>query len=56
MEKSEREHHKRVATIEAARDALEKKSQIEDARWAKDKDGLERGFAPRERVRPNMPP
>jgi len=33
-----------VATIEAARDALEKKSQIEDARWAKEKDGLERAL------------
>ena len=44
MEKSEREHHKRVATIEAERNALEKKSQAEDARWAKEKDGLERAL------------
>jgi hypothetical protein len=29
LEKSEREHHKRVATIEAQRNALEKKSDAE---------------------------
>jgi colicin import membrane protein len=44
LEKSEREHHKRVATIDAERNALEKKSQAEDARWAKEKDGLERAL------------
>ena len=44
LEKSEREHHRTVATIEAARDALEKKSQAEDTRWAKEKDGLERAL------------
>lgn len=44
LEKSEREHHKRVATIEAARDALDKKSQAEDARWAQEKDDLERAL------------
>jgi hypothetical protein len=44
LEMSEREHQE-VATIEAERNALEKKSQAEDARWAKEKDGLE-SFAP----------
>ena len=44
LAKSEGEHHKRVATIEAERNALEKKSQAEDARWAKEKDGLERAL------------
>jgi hypothetical protein len=44
LEKSERGHHKRVATIEAACDALEKKSEAEDARWAKEKEELERAL------------
>jgi hypothetical protein len=43
LEMSEREHQE-VATIEAERNALEKKSQAEDARWAKEKDGLERAL------------
>jgi hypothetical protein len=42
--KREREHHKWVATIEGARDALEKKLQAEDARWAEEKDELERAL------------
>jgi colicin import membrane protein len=41
LEKSERAHHKKVATIEAARDTLEKEAQAEDARWAKEKEKLE---------------
>ena len=43
LEMSEREYQE-VATIEAERNALEKKSQAEDARWAKEKDGLERAL------------
>jgi hypothetical protein len=43
LEMSEREHQE-VATIEAERNALEKKSQAEDARWAKEKDGLKRAL------------
>ncbi len=31
----------RVATIEAEREILEKKSQAEDARWAKEQEKLE---------------
>jgi hypothetical protein len=36
----EREHAKTSATIQAEADALEKRSQAEDARWAKQKDRL----------------
>ena len=41
LEKSEREHHRRAATIEATREVLDKKSRAEDARWAKEKERLE---------------
>jgi colicin import membrane protein len=55
LEKSEGEHHKRVATIQAAR-----RSQKEIAsKGCPSGEGEGRageGFAPRERVRPNMPP
>ena len=42
LEKGEREHDERVAKIEAERDALERKLQAENARWAKQKYKLER--------------
>ena len=35
LEESKREHDTRVATIETERAVLEKKSQAEDARWAR---------------------
>ena len=41
LERGEREHDKRVATIEAERDALEKKWQAENARWSKEREKLE---------------
>ena len=41
LERGEREHDKRVATIEAERDALEKKSQAENAHWSKEREKLE---------------
>jgi colicin import membrane protein len=44
LDKSEREHAKRVTTIEAERDALDKKSQAEDVRRAKEKEKLERAL------------
>ena len=44
LERGETEHNKRWGTIEAERNALEKKSQAENARWAKEKDKLERAL------------
>ena len=44
LEKGKREHDKRVATIEAECAVLQKKSQAEDARWAKEKEKLERAL------------
>ena len=41
LEESKREHDTRVATIETERAVLEKKSQAEDARWAKEQEKLE---------------
>ena len=41
LEKGEREHDTRVASIEAEREVLQKKSQAEDARWAKEQEKLE---------------
>jgi colicin import membrane protein len=41
LEKAGKEHDKRVGTIEAERAALQKKSEAENARWAKQKDRLE---------------
>jgi colicin import membrane protein len=41
LEKAGREHDEWVAKIEAERDALERKSEAENARWAKHKDKLE---------------
>jgi colicin import membrane protein len=41
LEKAEGQHAKRAAAIEAEFEALEKKLQAEDARWAKDKARLE---------------
>jgi colicin import membrane protein len=41
LERAGREHEERVAKIEAERDALERKSQAERGRWAKQKDKLE---------------
>jgi len=41
LEEAGREHDERVAKIEAERDALERKSEVENARWAKQKDKLE---------------
>lgn len=40
LEKAEREHDNRVATIEADRAAIEKRSQAEEARWEKQKEKL----------------
>jgi hypothetical protein len=44
LDKSEQEHAKTVTTIEAERDALAKKSQAEDVRWAKEKEKLEKAL------------
>ena len=44
LAKAEREHVERVTKIEAERDALERKSQAENARWAEQKDQLERAL------------
>ncbi len=44
LAKAERKHDNIVATIGAERDALEHKSQAENARWAKEKDRLERAL------------
>jgi hypothetical protein len=41
LERAEREHAKRAAAIKAEAEALEKKSQAEDARWDRDKERLE---------------
>jgi colicin import membrane protein len=41
LKKAGREHDDRVAKIKAERDAVERKSQAESARWAKQKDKLE---------------
>ncbi|MFK4719722.1 flagellar biosynthesis GTPase FlhF [Bradyrhizobium niftali] len=41
LDKAEQEHAKRAATIQAEVEALEKKSQTEDARWDKEKERLE---------------
>jgi colicin import membrane protein len=41
LKKAGREHDDRVAKIKAGRDAVERKSQAESARWAKQKDKLE---------------
>jgi hypothetical protein len=41
LEEAERQHEKRAAIIDAERDALEEKSQAEDARWEKERSKLE---------------
>ena len=41
LDKAEREHAKRAAAIQAEVDALEKRSQAEEARWDKEKERLE---------------
>jgi hypothetical protein len=41
LEKAERQHAKRAATIDATRAALEKRSQAEDARWEKENEKLQ---------------
>jgi hypothetical protein len=41
LDKAEREYEQRVATIQAEMEALEKKSQTEDARWDKEREQLE---------------
>jgi hypothetical protein len=41
LDKAEREHAERVASIQAEVEALEKRSQAEDARWYKEKERLE---------------
>jgi colicin import membrane protein len=41
LEKAEREHAKRAATIDATRAALEKRSQAENARWKKENEKLQ---------------
>ncbi|SED04020.1 cell envelope biogenesis protein TolA [Bradyrhizobium erythrophlei] len=41
LDEAEQEHAKRVAAIRAEVEALEKKSQTEDARWDKEKERLE---------------
>lgn len=41
LEKAEQEHAKRAATIQAEVEALEKRSQTEQARWDKEKERLE---------------
>lgn len=42
LEKGEQQHAGRMATIEAEREALAKKSQAEDGRWMKEKEKLQR--------------
>jgi colicin import membrane protein len=44
LEKAGREHDERVAKIGAERDTLERKLQAENARWAKQKEKLERAL------------
>jgi hypothetical protein len=41
LDKAEQEHAKRVAAIRAEVEALENRSQAEDARWDKEKERLE---------------
>ena len=41
LEKAEQEHAKRAAAIQAEVEALEKRSQAEEARWDKEKERLE---------------
>jgi hypothetical protein len=41
LETAEREHAKKAAAIQVEVEALEKRSQAEDARWDKEKDRLE---------------
>jgi len=41
LEIAERKHAKKVAAIQVEVEALEKKSQAEDARWHKEKERLE---------------
>ncbi|WFU38118.1 cell envelope biogenesis protein TolA [Bradyrhizobium sp. CB82] len=41
LDEARREHDKRAAAIEAERDELERRSQVEDARWEKQKEKLE---------------
>ncbi|WP_448040535.1 cell envelope biogenesis protein TolA [Bradyrhizobium liaoningense] len=41
LDKAEQEHAKRAAVIQAEVEALEKRSQTEDARWNKEKERLE---------------
>ncbi len=52
---AEPKHDNIVATIGAERNALEHKSQAENARWAKEKDRLERA-SPGARVAPGRRP
>ncbi|MGY3591428.1 Skp family chaperone for outer membrane proteins [Bradyrhizobium sp. USDA 4341] len=41
LDKAEQEHAKRAAAIQAEVEALEKRSQAENARWDKEKERLE---------------
>jgi hypothetical protein len=41
LDKAEQEHAKRAATIQAEIEALEKRSQVEKARWEREKERLE---------------
>jgi hypothetical protein len=41
LDKAEREHAERAAAIQGELEAIEKKSQAEDARWNKEKERLE---------------
>jgi hypothetical protein len=41
LDKAEREHAKRAAAIQVEAEAVQKKSQAEDARWDKEKARLE---------------
>jgi hypothetical protein len=41
LDKAQREHAKRAAALQAELEALEKRSQAEDARWDKEKEQLE---------------
>jgi hypothetical protein len=40
LDKAQREHTKRAETIQAETEALEKRSQAEDARWDTEKEKL----------------
>jgi hypothetical protein len=44
LEKGEQQHAGRMATIEAEREALAKKSQAEDGSWMKEKEKLQRAL------------